>query len=258
MEYQGQIRTQLYRQEGFGGGVEIINADLSWMTSATTGVIPSQYRNVERLKKALIAVNNGTSDNYTGIFRYAAEDNTYFYSMAFDTKQTDFIEMPLVKIKKQDWTFELIQISAIDSDYLKGQIELYSGYGLDLNNLSVPSTAKNGTLNSANIDFLQDNDKNYIVFNNEIFKLADKQHNEGYLVYSHNGHDTTGCFFQKCITITLSTRGWVLEEQENQPKLTAGSGITIENNVISSSGGGGGSNIQVVENDDNTVDLIIS
>ena len=85
-------------------------------------------------------------------------------------------------------------------------------------NSYVPSTATNGTLNSSVLAILQASDSNYIVFNNEIFKLADKQHNEGYLVYSHNGHDTTGCFFQKCITITISTRGWVLEEQENASK----------------------------------------
>lgn len=85
-------------------------------------------------------------------------------------------------------------------------------------NTYVPSTATNGTLDSSVLQTLQASDSNYIVFNNEIFKLADKQHNEGYLVYSHNGHDTTGCFFQKCITITLSTRGWVLEEQENASK----------------------------------------
>lgn len=115
-------------------------------------------------------------------------------------------------------------------------------------NTYVPSTAKNGTLDSSVLNTLQESDQNYIVFNNEIFKLADKQHNEGYLVYSHNGHDTTGCFFQKCITITLSTRGWVLEEQENQAKLTAGSGITIANNVISSSGGGTTSDTAYVSN----------
>ena len=85
-------------------------------------------------------------------------------------------------------------------------------------NTYVPSTATNGTLDSSVLATLQASDSNYIVFNNEIFKLADKQHNEGYLVYSHNGHDTTGCFFQKCITITLSTRGWVLETQENASK----------------------------------------
>lgn len=119
-------------------------------------------------------------------------------------------------------------------------------------NTYVPSTATNGTLNSSVLATLQASDSNYIVFNNEIFKLADKQHNEGYLVYSHNGHDTTGCFFQKCITITLSTRGWVLEEQENQPKLVSGTNIkTINNQSILGSGnitieGGGSSNENIV------------
>lgn len=93
-------------------------------------------------------------------------------------------------------------------------------------NSYVPSTATNGTLDSSVLATLQASDSNYIVFNNEIFKLADKQHNEGYLVYSHNGHDTTGCFFQKCITITISTRGWVLESQENASKTYVSEQIT--------------------------------
>ena len=136
-------------------------------------------------------------------------------------------------------------------------------------NTYVPSTATNGTLNSSVLATLQASDSNYIVFNNEIFKLADKQHNEGYLVYSHNGHDTTGCFFQKCITITLSTRGWVLEEQENQPKLVSGTNIkTINNQSILGSGnitiegGGSGGNtilkIKIGEQISNEVSLRVA
>lgn len=101
-----------------------------------------------------------------------------------------------------------------------------SPIGVNLNSAMVPSTATNGTLDSSVLATLQENDQNYIVFNNEIFKLADKQHNAGYLVYSHNGHDTTGCFFQKCITITVSSRAWVLEEQENASKTYVNEQIT--------------------------------
>lgn len=84
--------------------------------------------------------------------------------------------------------------------------------------LSIPTTATSGTLTNEMFEILQENDQNYIIFNDEIFRLNDKQHESGYLVYSHNGHDTTGCFFQKCITITISTLGWVLESQENASK----------------------------------------
>lgn len=89
---------------------------------------------------------------------------------------------------------------------------------VDFADLSIPTTATSGTLTNEMFEILQENDQNYIIFNDEIFRLNDKQHESGYLVYSHNGHDTTGCFFQKCITITLSTRGWVLESQENASK----------------------------------------
>ena len=92
--------------------------------------------------------------------------------------------------------------------------------------LSIPTTATSGTLTNEMFEILQENDQNYIIFNDEIFRLNDKQHESGYLVYSHNGHDTTGCFFQKCITITISTLGWVLESQENASKTYVDEKIT--------------------------------
>ena len=57
---------------------------------------------------------------------------------------------------------------------------------------------------------MQEDDKNYIYFNNEIFILQDKQTTAGYLIYSHIGLDSNSDFFNKCITVTTSTRGWVL------------------------------------------------
>ena len=72
------------------------------------------------------------------------------------------------------------------------------------------STAQTGTLTEAQVQLLQANDNNYILFNNEIYRLADKQTQAGYLVYSHTGQDNTQHFFIKCITITLSTLGWSL------------------------------------------------
>ena len=120
---------------------------------------------------------------------------------------------------------------------------------------SAPTSATSGTITGSELATLQENDQNYIIFNDEIYRLNDKQHESGYLVYTHNGHDTTGGFFQKCITITISTRGWVLESQENQPKLESGVSIkTINNqsilgsgNIAIEGGGSGGGSSNVVE-----------
>lgn len=73
-----------------------------------------------------------------------------------------------------------------------------------------PPTAEQGTLTAEQLSTLQANDFNYIVLNNEIYHLQDKSHEEGYLVYTHVGMDTTQNTFIKTITITISTLGWVL------------------------------------------------
>lgn len=72
------------------------------------------------------------------------------------------------------------------------------------------ASATNGTLTESQLATLQASKLNGIIFANERYILQDNQHESGFLVYSHVGHDSTGNFFVKCITITISTLAWVL------------------------------------------------
>lgn len=75
--------------------------------------------------------------------------------------------------------------------------------------LSNPSTATNGTLTELELSTLLASNLNFIIFNNEIYYLADKGHTEGIVSYTHNGWN--GAAIQnKSINITLSTREWTL------------------------------------------------
>lgn len=75
--------------------------------------------------------------------------------------------------------------------------------------LSNPSTATNGTLTELELSTLLASNLNFIIFNNEIYYLADKGHTEGIVSYTHNGWN--GAAIQnKSINITLSTRAWSL------------------------------------------------
>lgn len=75
--------------------------------------------------------------------------------------------------------------------------------------LSNPSTATNGTLTELELSTLLASNLNFIIFNNEIYYLADKGHTEGIVSYTHNGWN--GAAIQnKSINITLSTRAWTL------------------------------------------------
>lgn len=75
--------------------------------------------------------------------------------------------------------------------------------------LSNPSTATNGTLTELELSTLLASNLNFIVFNNEIYYLADKGHTEGIVSYTHNGWNGTA-IQNKSINITLSTRAWTL------------------------------------------------
>ena len=80
--------------------------------------------------------------------------------------------------------------------------------------ITAPSTSTNGQLSESQLETLQANKGAYLMFNNEIYRLQDSQHVSGYLVYSHLGFDNTANVYKvKCITVTISTRGWVLSER---------------------------------------------
>lgn len=80
--------------------------------------------------------------------------------------------------------------------------------------ITAPTTATNGQLSETQLATLQNNKGAYLMFNNEIYRLQDSQHESGYLVYSHLGYNNTEQIYKiKCITVTISTRGWVLTDR---------------------------------------------
>ena len=98
--------------------------------------------------------------------------------------------------------------------------------------IETKETAINGELTSEQIKILQSSDTNYILFNNEKYDKQDIKTDEGYLVYTHKGYDSTNKFFTKCITVTLSTKVWVLVQQteddiptENSKNLITSGGV---------------------------------
>nr|DAF46340.1 MAG TPA: tail collar fiber protein [Podoviridae sp. ctsUe5] len=72
-------------------------------------------------------------------------------------------------------------------------------------------TATNGTFTSDEWATLQASDNNYILFNNEIYRLADKAHSgtTGIWSYTHTGWDGTDVM-DKSINVTVATGAWTL------------------------------------------------
>lgn len=75
--------------------------------------------------------------------------------------------------------------------------------------LSAPEGATNGTLTEDELASLQASDNASIMFNHKKYYLGGKGHQEGYLTYTHSGYENNVHILES-ITITISTRAWVL------------------------------------------------
>lgn len=75
----------------------------------------------------------------------------------------------------------------------------------------VPTSSTSGTLpNDDGWTYLTTHfNELRLLFNKEFYQLADNQHTDGKLVFSHVGYEN-GQLIVKTITITIATRGWVL------------------------------------------------
>lgn len=108
----------------------------------------------------------------------------------------------------------LTPVNITYTDSTSDEIIVYAQNGQDAEFPMVSLTGTSGTLTAEQLSTLQSNDEAYIMCDNEVYRLADKQTSAGYLVYSHTGQDSTQNFFVKCITITISQSTWVMTSKE--------------------------------------------
>lgn len=103
------------------------------------------------------------------------------------------------------------------------------GSDATITSITLQSGATQGTLTEDQLALIQQSTFNYLILDNECYLLMDNQVASGYMVYSHVGQDSTNNYFIKCITITVSTRGWVMSSIKvvsNEPTTTS---ITVFN-----------------------------
>lgn len=95
---------------------------------------------------------------------------------------------------------------------------------------NVPNTAVNGVFPYDNGWFMLRNhpEKIRILFNKEFYQVADKEHTTGTIVYSHVGYESNQLVV-KTITITISTRAWILTTIK--PYMYYGQGIIMVGDV---------------------------
>lgn len=122
------------------------------------------------------------------------------------------IELPFASsdsiIVTTDGSVVKLKISDVYNNYVEDVAQAVKPKEVQI---SAPSTSTSGTLSDAQMLELQSDKGAYLMFNNEIFRLQDSQHETGYLVYTHVGYDNTSSVYViKCITITINTGGWVM------------------------------------------------
>lgn len=154
-----------------------------------------------------------TSDNPllpTNKFFYNSNDGTY---AVYNSYITDGSSLTLKVIKLN---------TATGVNYGKWTLSTYmlTDHGGIAVVITAPPTAMNGTITADQLATLQANDNNYILLNNEIYRLDDKQLTEGFLIYSHTGQDNSQTVFIKEISITISTLAWTLTKFQPQAVLT--------------------------------------
>lgn len=112
-----------------------------------------------------------------------------------------------------------LQRNAATLEAAKAYTDQHSGAGVLYVTIEQSVTATSGTFTSSDMSILTASKENKIIFDNEIYSLQDNQHETGYLIYTHVGHNSANAFFTKCITVTVSTGGWVLTQLQQQQKL---------------------------------------
>ena len=110
--------------------------------------------------------------------------------------------------------------------------EIFATVGEAVTPSGIPSTATSGTFTTAEWAKLQANKNNYILFNNEIYRLADTGHEGTTDIWSyvHNGWDGSATM-DKSINVTVSNGSWVLVQGLAIVELTGTSGSLSDKEV---------------------------
>lgn len=164
--------------------------------------LPDEYLNltVDEFNQIISSLKT----NKTNILHYAT-GNTYIDYLVSDYSIT---EKYMIFLDVQASSVKIIEIELDETNNKVIYFTKEVGAGVDVT-FNYPPTATEGILTVEDLNKLQFNEDCKIMFNNEVYRLEDKGHTEGYLTYTHNGYDNNE-HLQKCITITISTRSWVL------------------------------------------------
>ena len=163
--------------------------------------------------------------------------------------KTVFHDVPNVSVEIPIFAGKNVTIDA-DETNKKAIVKVadIGSYGVDIG-VGLPASATNGVLTVEQLALLQSSENNYIMFQHEKYYLEDKGHVEGYITYTHTGYESN-TYWIKSITITVSTRAWVLNkgglagkgldfDADGKLQVKAGANLSFgEDGTLNASGGG--------------------
>lgn len=163
--------------------------------------------------------------------------------------KTVFHDVPNVSVEIPIFAGKNVTIDA-DETNKKAIVKVsdMGSYGVDIG-VGLPASATNGALTAEQLALLQSSENNYIMFQHEKYYLEDKGHVEGYITYTHTGYENS-TYWIKSITITVSTRAWVLNkgglagkgldfDTDGKLRVKAGANLSFgEDGTLNASGGG--------------------
>lgn len=192
----------------FGGGTDVVIDGVS-QTQVDISYIPKISVNYE-IGEDTIVTSNGSEVTFTGL------QTTGYNTNNEQIEGIGTIELPIASSSEIELSVTNNTLQANLTSQVWNEIESIVGDSTPVEvQITAPTTSTNGQLTEDQLNTLQSNSGAYLMFNNEIYRLQDVQHETGYLVYSHVGFDNISTITKiKCMTITISTRGWVLTEQE--------------------------------------------
>lgn len=224
LKYDSSTRT--LSAEGGSGGEDARIGDLSTLKTNAKDTVVNAINEVEE-----------ETDNIAKTMPTDIEIKDNKLTLMHDTTEISGQEN---KIEVEDSDLDAMEFNAEvpteTTPTLLNTIKVGDTYYKIIEPVAVEITAKadatNGNITDSQLAVLQASDSNYVMFNHEKFFLNDDGAKEGFLTYTHVGHESSKTTL-KFFTITVSTKAWVLTTQSVQT-------------------------INVTENDDNTVSLEIS
>lgn len=209
---QNVVRTDALFQVGNGTDYNNRSDALAVLKDGRTKVNgkPTEENDVVRLKElgysmdfpygGPTSVQYDTDDGMriTGTLRvYTKQDKTEFRDIENVTMKVPLIAGDNVTMDADETNKNVV-------------IKSIRAIGVDIG-ASLPASTEQGTLTAEQFAVLISDENNYIMFQHEKFYLNDKGHVEGYITYTHTGYESN-IYWIKSITITISTRAWVLNK----------------------------------------------